>query len=200
MGTHANAFDFILGEWDLAMLVMPEGSTVGRRATSQVHRILDGTALLDEIRHLDEAGKINFRGASFRTYVPSTDAWYVVWVMANVEGYSELHAKSSMEKSGRAVRAEIPAVSYSSKDDTTTSLQMVTRSHSTGRTTGARRGFVPSFRIAQFVARPPVTLANTALHLTGVLTQEAAPTPAAAYPRMQPTGRMGPELRSGTDR
>jgi hypothetical protein len=56
MGKNANAFDFLLGEWDITVLVMPEGSTVGRRAKSQVHRILDGTALLDEIRHLDEAG------------------------------------------------------------------------------------------------------------------------------------------------
>jgi hypothetical protein len=51
------------------------------------------TALFDEIRHLDEAGQVNFRGASFRTYVPESDAWYVVWMMANVEGYSGLHAE-----------------------------------------------------------------------------------------------------------
>jgi hypothetical protein len=93
MGQIANAFDFLLGEWDIAMLVMPEGSTVGRRATSHVRPILDGTALLDEIRHLDEAGQANFWGASFRTYVPGADAWYVVWVMANIEGYSELRAE-----------------------------------------------------------------------------------------------------------
>lgn len=92
-GQNANAFDFLLGEWEIAMLVMPEGTTVGRRAKSQVHRILDGTALFDEIRHLDEAGQVNFRGASFRTYVPESDAWYVVWMMANVEGYSELRAE-----------------------------------------------------------------------------------------------------------
>jgi hypothetical protein len=60
MGRNANAFDFLLGEWDIAMLVMPEGSTVGRRAMSHVHRILDGTALFDEIRHMDETGKVNF--------------------------------------------------------------------------------------------------------------------------------------------
>jgi len=93
MGRNANAFDFLLGEWEITMLVMPEGSTVGRRAISRVHRILDGTALFDEIRHLDEAGHVNFRGASFRTYVPDTDGWYVVWMMANVEGYSELRAE-----------------------------------------------------------------------------------------------------------
>ncbi|HVR72570.1 MAG TPA: hypothetical protein VMT87_17175 [Vicinamibacteria bacterium] len=93
MGRNASAFDFLLGEWDIAMLVMPEGSTAGRRAISQVRRILDRTALFDEIRHLDEAGQVNFRGASFRTYVPGSDVWYVVWMMANVEGYSALRAE-----------------------------------------------------------------------------------------------------------
>jgi hypothetical protein len=93
MGQNASGFDFLLGEWEIEMLVMPEGTTVGRRAKSQVRRILDGTALFDEIRHLDEAGQVNFRGASFRTYVPDSEAWYVVWMMANVEGYSELRAE-----------------------------------------------------------------------------------------------------------
>jgi hypothetical protein len=93
MGQNANGFDFLLGEWEIEMLVMPEGTTVGRRARSQVHRILDGTALFDEIRHLDQTGHVNFWGASFRTYVPDRDAWYVVWMMANVEGYSELRAE-----------------------------------------------------------------------------------------------------------
>src|SRR5688572_24510764 len=93
MGQNANAFDFLLGEWEITMLVMPERTTVGRRAESQVRWILDGTALFDEIRHVDDAGQVNFRGASFRTYVSDTDAWYVVWMMANVEGYSELRAE-----------------------------------------------------------------------------------------------------------
>lgn len=74
------------------MLTMPEGSTVGRRATLNVRRILDGAALLDEIRHLDQAGQVNFRGATFRTYLPDRDRWYVLWMMANVDGYSELEA------------------------------------------------------------------------------------------------------------
>jgi hypothetical protein len=93
MGRNADAFDFLLGDWEISMLVTPEGTTVGRRATSHVHRILDGAALVDEIRHLDVAAHVNFRGASFRTYIPESDAWYVVWVMANVEGYSELRAE-----------------------------------------------------------------------------------------------------------
>jgi hypothetical protein len=61
LGQNANAFDFLLGEWEIAMLARPEGTPVGRRATSQVHRILDGTALFDEIRHLDEAGQLSGR-------------------------------------------------------------------------------------------------------------------------------------------
>jgi hypothetical protein len=93
MGRSANAFHFLLGEWDIEMLIMPEGASAGRRAISNVYHILDGTALLDEIRHLDASGQVNFRGASFRTYVPDSDRWYVVWMMANVEGYSELRAE-----------------------------------------------------------------------------------------------------------
>jgi hypothetical protein len=93
MSRNAHAFDFLLGEWEIAMLVMPEESTVGRHAISNAHRILDGAALLDEIRHIDEGGHVNFRGASFRTYLPDRDRWYVLWMMANVEGYSELDAQ-----------------------------------------------------------------------------------------------------------
>ncbi len=85
MSRNDDAFDFLLGEWGIAMLVMPEGSTVGRHAISNVHRILDGAALLDEIRHVDQDGHVNFRGASFRTYLPDRDRWYVLWMMANVE-------------------------------------------------------------------------------------------------------------------
>jgi hypothetical protein len=93
MGRNATAFDFLLGDWELTFLAMPEGSTVGRRATLNVHRILDGAALLDEIRHVDQAGEINFRGATFRTYLPDKDRWYVLWMMANVEGSTELVAR-----------------------------------------------------------------------------------------------------------
>ncbi len=93
MCPNANAFDFLLGDWEVAMLAMPEGSTVGRRATLNVHRILDGAALLDEIRHVDEAGQVNFRGATFRTYLLDRDRWYVLWMMANIEGCTELEAQ-----------------------------------------------------------------------------------------------------------
>lgn len=59
---YISAFDFLLGEWQVDMVTMPEGSTVGRRATLHVRRILDGAAILDEIRHVDQAGEVNFRG------------------------------------------------------------------------------------------------------------------------------------------
>ena len=93
MGRNAAAFDFLLGEWEIAMLTMPEESTVGRRAILNVHRILDGAALLDEIRHVDQGGHVNFRGATFRTYLPDRDRWYVLWMMANVEGSTALDAQ-----------------------------------------------------------------------------------------------------------
>lgn len=93
MGRNADTFGFLLGEWDLVMLDIPEGSTVGRRATLNVHHILDGAALLDEIRHVDEAGQVNFRGAAFRTYLPDRDRWYVLWMMAGIEGCTELEAQ-----------------------------------------------------------------------------------------------------------
>jgi hypothetical protein len=93
MGGNAAAFDFLLGEWDVLMLTLPESSTVGRRATLKVRPILDGTALLDEIRHIDETGGVNFRGATFRTYLRDRDRWYVLWMMASTRGCTELEAQ-----------------------------------------------------------------------------------------------------------
>jgi hypothetical protein len=93
MSHGANAFDFLLGEWDLEFAVLPAGSTVGRRATLDARRILDGEAIFDEIRHVDEAGRVNFRGAAFRTYLAEMDRWYVLWMMARVEGCTELEAR-----------------------------------------------------------------------------------------------------------
>jgi hypothetical protein len=93
MRGNEEAFDFLIGGWEIMMLTMPEGSTVGRRATLNVHRILDGAAILDEIRHIDPAGQVNFRGATFRTYLPAKDRSYVLWMMANVEGHTVLEAQ-----------------------------------------------------------------------------------------------------------
>lgn len=89
----SSAFDFVLGDWEVEMQVVPEGAPIGPRAALRAYRFLDGTAILDEWRHFDRAGNIVFRGASFRTFVPGADHWYVVWMMAGAEGYSELTAQ-----------------------------------------------------------------------------------------------------------
>lgn len=92
--TVSAAFDFLLGDWDIDMEVVPQGAPIGRRATMRAYRFLDGSAILDEWRHFDQLGdEVVFRGAGFRTFVPDTDRWYVVWMMAEVEGYSELSAE-----------------------------------------------------------------------------------------------------------
>jgi len=93
MGPLSTAFDFMLGDWEVEMQVIPEGAPVGPRATMRAYRFLDGTAILDEWRHFDGAGRIVFRGASFRTLVSGTDQWYVLWMMAAVAGYTELTAE-----------------------------------------------------------------------------------------------------------
>jgi hypothetical protein len=90
--TNAHLFEFMLGEWDIEFDRLPEGAMAGRRATVHSEWILDHTAIFDEIRHLDEAGTVNFRGATFRTYVPDQDFWYVLWMTPAIEGFSEIHA------------------------------------------------------------------------------------------------------------
>lgn len=102
------AFDFLLGEWDIDMKVVPEGATIGRRATMRAHRFLDGTAILDEWRHFDEVGAdVVFRGAGFRTFVPGTERWYVVWMMAEVEGYSAVQGELRTTGRGRDAGGEL---------------------------------------------------------------------------------------------
>lgn len=92
--TAATAFDFVLGDWDVDMSVVPEGAAIGPRASMRAYRVLDGTAIVDEWRHYDAAGEaIVFRGAGFRTFIPGAQHWYVLWMMAEVEGYSELTAE-----------------------------------------------------------------------------------------------------------
>jgi hypothetical protein len=89
-----NAWDFLVGEWDVDMEVVPVGAPIGRRAIVKAYGFLDGTALLDEWHHFDAAGEnIVFRGAGFRTYIAEQQEWYVVWVMAKTEGYTELRAR-----------------------------------------------------------------------------------------------------------
>ncbi|HSF16131.1 MAG TPA: hypothetical protein VLK65_11320 [Vicinamibacteria bacterium] len=93
MSSNASLFEFMIGDWNVEFQRLPEGAKVGRRAIAKVDFILDGTAILDEWRHLDESGVVNFRGATFRTYIPDRDLWYMLWMTPAVEGFSELHAR-----------------------------------------------------------------------------------------------------------
>ena len=100
MTANASLFEFLIGEWTVEFQLLPEGVTVGRRAIVKAEWFLDGTAILDEWRHVDDSGAVNFRGATFRTYLPGKDLWYVLWMTPAVEGFSELYA----HRSGNDVR------------------------------------------------------------------------------------------------
>jgi hypothetical protein len=93
MSTNAGLYDFMIGEWSVEFDRLPEGARVGRRALATVDRFLDDTAILDQWRHVDESGTVNFRGATFRTYLPDKDLWYMLWMTPGVEGLSELYAR-----------------------------------------------------------------------------------------------------------
>jgi hypothetical protein len=92
MSANAALFEFIIGEWSVEFRRLPERAKVGRRAIVKADWFLDTTAILDQWRHLDESGAVNFRGATFRTYLPDKDLWYVLWMTPTVEGFSEIYA------------------------------------------------------------------------------------------------------------
>jgi hypothetical protein len=57
--------DFFIGEWDLTTSdLQPDGSFATGKATSSVYYILDGRAIQDDFRALDQQGNIVFRGTS----------------------------------------------------------------------------------------------------------------------------------------
>lgn len=93
MSANTALFEFMIGEWSVEFQRLPEGAKVGRRAIVKADWFLDGTAILDQWRHLDESGAVNFRGATFRTYLPDKDLWYVLWMTPSLEGFSEIYAR-----------------------------------------------------------------------------------------------------------
>ncbi len=95
MNANAALFEFMIGNWDVEFQRLPEGAKAGRRAIVTVNRFLDSTAILDEWRHTDEKGLVNFRGATFRTYIPHKDLWYVLWMTPTIDGFSEIYARPS---------------------------------------------------------------------------------------------------------
>lgn len=93
MSTNAALYDFMIGDWSVEFDRLPAEAQVGRRAEVAVDRFLDNTAILDQWRHLDGSGAVNFRGATFRTYLPDKDLWYMLWMTPEVEGFSELYGR-----------------------------------------------------------------------------------------------------------
>ena len=95
MSVHSALFDFMIGAWRVEFDHLPEGARVGRRAIVSVDWFLDRTAVLDQWRHVDESGAVDFRGATFRTYLPDKDVWYMLWMTPAAEGFSELYARGA---------------------------------------------------------------------------------------------------------
>jgi hypothetical protein len=73
MTANASLFEFLIGEWRVESLRLPEGATVGGRTIVKADWFLDGTAILDQWRHVDDSGWVNFRGATLRTYLADKD-------------------------------------------------------------------------------------------------------------------------------
>ncbi len=88
--TDGRELDFFLGKWDVDLL-NEEGMIVGK-AWTHAYEILDGAAMQDDWRSLNRNGDVIFRGASIRTYVPTTGRWVVHWVMAETPGYTYIDA------------------------------------------------------------------------------------------------------------
>jgi hypothetical protein len=108
LSANASLYDFMIGDWDVEFVRLPEGAQVGRRARATVDWFLDHTAVLDQWRHLDESGAVNFRGATFRTYLPAEDVWYMLWMTPGVEGFSELYARPAGDEVRTSGRGKDP--------------------------------------------------------------------------------------------
>lgn len=86
--------DFFIGEWEITSSdYMPDGTYAVSKATSKAYAILDGAAIFDEWRSLNENGDVIFRGASYRTWLPREEKWRIIWMMAHVDGETVIDAR-----------------------------------------------------------------------------------------------------------
>ena len=85
--------DFFRGEWNLVTRnLQRDGSYVTGEAVSTAYVILDGNAIQDDFRSLNEKGEVIFRGTSIRSCLEETSEYLIAWVMPGREGYTHLRA------------------------------------------------------------------------------------------------------------
>ena len=85
--------DFFIGEWLLETRdIQPDGSFKKGTAKSSVTYILDGYAIQDDYRVLDENKTIIFRGTSIRSFNVQTGKYQIVWMMPGLTGLTDITA------------------------------------------------------------------------------------------------------------
>lgn len=86
--------DFFIGEWLLETKdIQPDGSFKKGTAKSSVSYILDGYAIQDDYRVLDENNEVVFRGTSIRSFNSKTGKFQIVWIMPGFTGLTDITAE-----------------------------------------------------------------------------------------------------------
>jgi len=85
--------DFFIGVWVMDTRDMQrDGSFSKGRAVSSVYEILDGKALQDDFRSLNEQGSVVFRGTSIKSCLEEEPGYIITWIMPGKEGFTHLRA------------------------------------------------------------------------------------------------------------
>lgn len=85
--------DFFIGEWSLVTMDMQrDGSFLEGEALSSAYYILDGKAIQDDFRSLNDNGRVVFRGTSIRSCIEGTSRYLIAWIMPGKEAYTDLKA------------------------------------------------------------------------------------------------------------
>lgn len=73
---HKGEFDFLLGSWKLTALYPQSGLKV--QGTWDAVSLADGGYVLDELRAIDDAGKVTFSATMVRSYDAARSHWEIV--------------------------------------------------------------------------------------------------------------------------
>lgn len=83
--------DWMIGNWDIVSKdLQPDGSHTTSKARMTIYYVLDGFAIQEDFRALDQQGKVVFRGMAVRSFDPVAKQWTITWLMANVPGITEV--------------------------------------------------------------------------------------------------------------